>query len=66
MAETTKYQDMTPEQQQVAFEKWMAQDENKKLNNQAKRGALVLLKKAHEKQYDGFVESDTKRLKAAA
>ena len=58
--------DMTPEQREVAFEKFMAGDADNKIKNTAKRNAVTLLKKVHDKQYNGFVETETKRLTAGA
>ena len=66
MVESVKIKDMTPEQKEVAFAKWMASDEIKKVANAAKRGAAQLLKKAHEDEFNKFVKSETTRLQKAA
>ncbi len=58
--------DMTPEQREVAFEKWMNTDSDKKIKNKANRGAITLLKAANKSQYDKFVVDETKRLQKAA
>jgi len=66
MTTPTSVKDMSPEQRNLAFEKWMEGDADKKIKNTAKRNAVTLLKKAHEKQYDTFVEAELEKLRATA
>lgn len=64
-SKTVTLADMSPEQREVAFEKWMNGVEGKKVSNTAKRFAASELKKAHEPEYKKYVEAETKRLQTA-
>jgi len=61
-AVTTKLEDMSPEQRNQAFEKWMGQQDSKKVNNTAKRNAANILKGRYEDEYDKILASEKVRL----
>ncbi len=61
-AATPKLEDMSPEQREQAFEKWMGQQDNKKVNNTAKRNASNILKGRYEKEYDDILATEKVRL----
>ncbi len=61
-AATPKLEDMSPEQRDQAFVKWMGQQDSKKVNNTAKRNAGNLLKGRYEKEYDEILTAEKVRL----
>lgn len=54
--------DMSPEQREIAFTKWMNGVENKKNTNTAKRNAINLLKSRYSDEYDEIFKNEKVRL----
>ncbi len=59
---TTQLADMSPEQRDQAFEKWMSGQENKKATNTAKRNAANILKGRYEEEYNKIFSEEKVRL----
>ncbi len=54
--------EMSPEQKEQAFAKWMDQQDNKKATNTAKRNAANILKGRHEEEYKTIFDAEKTRL----
>ena len=54
--------EMSPEQKEQAFAKWMDQQDNKKATNAAKRNAANILKGRYEDEYNKIFSDEKVRL----
>ena len=52
----TKFEAMTEEEKRAAFEKWMANRENRKGQGKARRTAMQTLMKNHQAEYNKLLK----------
>ena len=53
----TKFEDMTPAERQVAFDKWVEGRTARRANSAVKREALKQLVKNHQDEYDSLIKA---------